>query len=156
MCYPTRTPEPAPDTPRPRPTAGQGHDDQGDPMGAERATPMATTMRIPQRNPGTRGEHPTNQPPWVGAWPPATSVSPVHQVVDEFSPLVVWPPMIGLTAAPPMFFSNGEYGFTSIGSWCYSMGWVWNLRTTLCSIASVKWSVSRVLLQGFDARYIMF
>ena len=48
---------------------------------------------------------------------------------------------------------DGEYGFTFMGSWYYSMEWVWNLRTKLCCIASGKWNVTRVLLQWFDIRY---
>ena len=50
---------------------------------------------------------------------------------------------------------NSKYGFNFMGSWWYSMEWVWNLRTKLCSIASRKWNFSRVSLQGFDIRYIM-
>ena len=53
-------------------------------------------------------------------------------------------------------FLNGEYGFTSMRSRCQSMEWVWNFRTKLCSIASGKRNGSRVSLQGFDIRDIMF
>ena len=35
-------------------------------------------------------------------------------------------------------FLNGEYGFTSMGSYCYYTEWVWNLLTKLCYIASGK------------------
>ena len=41
------------------------------------------------------------------------------------------------------------YGFSSMGSWCYSREWVWNSRKKLCYIASGKWNVSRVSLQKF-------
>lgn len=42
-------------------------------------------------------------------------VSPDYQVVDEFSPCVLWPFMTGLMAVPQTFFSYGEYGFTYEG-----------------------------------------
>ena len=54
------------------------------------------------------------------------------------------------------FFPHGEYGFSSKVSWCYSREWVWSSRTKLCCIASGKWNISRVSLQKFDNRYIMF
>ena len=53
-------------------------------------------------------------------------------------------------------FLDDEYGFTSMGSWCYLRGWVWSLSTKLCCIASGKRNVSRVSLQQFDIRYVMF
>ena len=53
-------------------------------------------------------------------------------------------------------FLNGDYSFTSIRSRCHSMEWVWKLRTKLCSIASGKGNDSRVSLQDFDIRDIMF
>ena len=37
-----------------------------------------------------------------------------------------------------VFSKHGEYGFSSMGSWCYSREWVWNLRTRFCCIASGK------------------
>ena len=36
------------------------------------------------------------------------------------------------------------YGFTSMGSWCCSTEWVWNLRTKLCCINSQESEVSAV------------
>ena len=54
------------------------------------------------------------------------------------------------------FFIHGEYGFSSMGSWCYSREFVWNLKTKLCHITSGKGTVSSVLLQEFDIRYIIF
>ena len=33
---------------------------------------------------------------------------------------------------------DGEYGYISVGSRCYSREWVWNLRTKSCCIASGK------------------
>ena len=37
-----------------------------------------------------------------------------------------------------VFSKHGEYGFSSMGSWCYSREWVWNSRTKFCCIASGK------------------
>ena len=36
---------------------------------------------------------------------------------------------------PVDVFLDGEYGFISVESRCYSREWVWNLRTKLCYIA---------------------
>ena len=55
-----------------------------------------------------------------------------------------------------IFFTCGEYGFGSMGSSFHSREWVWNLKTKLCCIASGKWDISRVSLQGFGIRYVMF
>ena len=86
-------------------------------------------------NPGAQGKHFTSQLPRAAC--------------------VLWPLNIGLMLILLTFF-DGEDGFTSMGSWCYSRGWVWNLRTKLCCIASGKWNVRRVSLQGFHIRYAMF
>ena len=48
--------------------------------------------------------------------------------------LVFFTPYVGLIMAP--FFTHGEYGFSSVGSWDYSREWLWNSRTKLCCIAS--------------------
>ena len=53
-------------------------------------------------------------------------------------------------------FLNVEYGFTPMGSRFNAWEWVWNLGTKLCCIYSGNWNFSRVLLQWFDTRYIMF
>ena len=37
-----------------------------------------------------------------------------------------------------VFLMHGEYGFISLGSWCYSSELVWYLRAELCCIASGK------------------
>ena len=49
-------------------------------------------------------------------------------------------------------FKSGEYGFISIGIWCYSREWVWNSRTKLCCIALGECDASKVSLQEFDIR----
>ena len=51
-------------------------------------------------------------------------------------------------------FTHGEYGFSSMGSWCFSWEWVWNLRTKLCCTVSGEWNTSRVSLQELDIKYI--
>ena len=53
-------------------------------------------------------------------------------------------------------FTYDEYGFSSMGSWCYSAEWIWNSRKKLCFIASGEWNASRVSHQEFDIRYIKF
>ena len=130
-----------------------------------------------------RGEHPTSQKTWAAAWLLVTRICSVY-LVDEFSHCVLWPLLIklmvvlfdvfldgeyGFTSMGSWRYSrgwafvvlfdlflDGEYGFTSFGSWCYSRGWVWNLGTMVCCIASGKWNVSRVSLQGFDLSYLIF
>ena len=37
-----------------------------------------------------------------------------------------------------LFLTLGNFGFSSMRSWCCSMSWVWNIRTELCRIASGK------------------
>ena len=75
--------------------------------------------------------------------------STVYLVVDELRPCVLW----------ARWFCWRFFGMVSmvllIGSWCYSREWVWNLRTKLRGIASGKWNISRVSLQGFDITYII-
>ena len=53
-------------------------------------------------------------------------------------------------------FLHGEYGDSSVRSYCYSREWLWNLRTKLCCIASGKRNASKVSLQEFDIKYIVF
>ena len=109
-----------------------------------------------QLNPEARGEYLTSRLSWPATWLLVTRVYPTY-LVDELRPCVLRPLIIGLMVVLlTFFFLNGEYGFTSMGSWCYSTEWVWNLKKKLCSIASGKWNDSRVSLQGFDIRYIMF
>ena len=89
------------------------------------------------------------------AWLLVTRICPVY-LVDELSPCVLWPLFIELMVFLFDVFLDGKYGFTSMGSWCYSREWGWNLRTKLCCIASGKWNVSRFSLQGLDVSYLMF
>ena len=35
-------------------------------------------------------------------------------------------------------FFHTWHGFSSMGTWCYSREWLWNLKTTLCCTASRK------------------
>ena len=51
-------------------------------------------------------------------------------------------------------FEHGEYGFSSMGSWCYCGEWVWNSTTKLCCLALGEWNASIVSLQEFDIRYM--
>ena len=106
-------------------------------------------------NPGARGEHLTGQLTWAAAWLLVTRICPVY-LLDEFSHCVLWPLMIEIMVVLFDVSLDGEYGFTSMGSWCYSRGLVWNLRTKKCCIASGKWNVSRVSLQRFGISYLMF
>ena len=46
----------------------------------------------------------SHQSAFIGSCLLVACVSPVYQVVDQFSPCVLWPLVIGLTAAPPTFF----------------------------------------------------
>ena len=47
--------------------------------------------------------------------------------------------MIGLNdGSVDAFFMADEYGFSSVGSWCYLREWVWNSRAKLCSITLGK------------------
>ena len=69
----------------------------------------------------------------------------------QVSPCVLWPLMILLT-----FFGMVSMAFFLWRVDAISTEWIWNLRTKLYFIASGKWNVSRVSLQGFGIRYIMF
>ena len=62
------------------------------------------------------------------------------------------PCVLCLVLYPPTSFKNGEYGFSSIGSWCYSRKWVWDSMTKLCCIALGECNASKVSLQEFDIR----
>ena len=106
-------------------------------------------------NPGSWGEHFTSQLSWGAAWLLVTCGSPVFLGVDnELRSCVLWLLMTGLMMALLTFFDMVSMVLL-IGSWCYSTEWVWSLRTKLCCIASGKWNVSRVSLQGLDTDYIM-
>ena len=98
-------------------------------------------------NSRARGWPLTSQLTWEAAWLLVTRICPVY-LVDEFDPCVlcsVW-----------LFFLDDEYGFTSIGSWCYSRECVRNLSTKVRCIASGKGKVSRVSLQGLDVSYLIY
>ena len=103
--------------------------------------PMVNIVQIALANLRAWVEHLTSQPSWLTAWLLVTCVSPVYLVVDEFSPCVLWPLMIGLMVVSLTFFFNTMSMFLLKGSWCREC--VWNLRTKLCYIASRKWNVSR-------------
>ena len=98
-------------------------------------------------NAGARGEHLTSQLSWAVTWLLVTGVCPVYSVA-EFSSCVLCCRIIGLMVVLFTFFT--WYRFISIGSWCYSRGWVWNLRRILCCIASEKWNVCRVSVEGLN------
>ena len=115
--------------------------------------PWLILWRLLRQNPRARGEHITSQLSWATAWLLVKRVYSFH-VVDELN--VFKPLMTGLMVVLLMLFLDGEYGFTSMWSWCYSRECVWNLRIRLCCIASAKWNVSRVALQGFDIGYVIF
>ena len=100
------------------------------------------------------GEHLTSQLSWAAAWLLVTCISPIYLVVDEFSPCVLWPLMIGLMVVMLTFFHMVSMVLLT-GSWRYSREWVWNLRTKLRCTASGKWNVNRVSLQGFDISYVL-
>ena len=51
-------------------------------------------------------------------------------------------------------FMHGEYGFSSMRSWCYSRKWVWNSRTKLLHCFRGV-NASRVSLQVFEIRYVL-
>ena len=36
------------------------------------------------------------------------------------------------------FFLHGEYGFSSVGNYCYSREWLWNSRAKVCCMALGK------------------
>ena len=122
-------------------------------------------MWIALAKPWAWGEHLISQLTWAAAcWQLAIRIFPVN-LVDEFNSCVLWPLMIELMVVLFNAFLDGEYGFTSIGSWCCSRewvlvilfdifldgeygftsieswcyrGWGWNLRTKVCFIASAQ------------------
>ena len=53
---------------------------------------------------------------------------------------VLCPLMIGLMRNDSSVdvFLHGQYGFSSVGSCCYSREWLWNSRTKLCCMATGK------------------
>ena len=55
-------------------------------------------------NPGAWGEHLISQLSWSAACLLVTCIIPVYLVVDEFSPCVLWPLMIGLMVVMLTFF----------------------------------------------------
>ena len=106
-------------------------------------------------NPGAWGEDLTSQLSWAAAWLLATCGSPVYLVVDQLRSCVLWPLMIGLMVVLLTVFFMVSMVLL-IGSWCYSREWIWNLWTKLCCIASGKWNVSWVSLQGFTHYYYYY
>ena len=55
------------------------------------------------------------------------------------SPFVLCPYMIGLMhngGSVDVLFA--WYGFSSVGSYCYSSEWLWNTRAKICCMASGK------------------
>ena len=117
--------------------------------------PMVNICRLLWLNTREWGENLTSQLSWAAAWLLVTCVSPVYLVVDEFSPCVLWPLMIGLMLVSLTFFFNTMSMFLLKGSWCREC--VWNLRTKLCYIASRKWNVSRVsLLECFKFNQLKY
>ena len=106
-------------------------------------------------NPGSRREHLSSQLSRVTFWLLVTCVCCVYQVGELV--LVFYDPLwLGQMVVLLTFFTHDEYDFSSMESWCYIREWLRNLRTKLCCIASGEWNVSRVSLQKFDIRYIMF
>ena len=128
------------------------------PWKQNRLPPIVSIMLIASsksRNARGASHQPANQLTWAAAWLLVMPICPDY-LVGEFSPCVLRPLTIDLMVVLFDDFLDGDYGFTSIGSWCYSMGWVWNLRTKGCCMASGKWNVSRVSLQGFDVSYAIY
>ena len=68
-------------------------------------------------------EHLTSQLIWATAWLSVTGICCVY-LVDEFSPCAPLPLIIELMVVLFDVFLDIEYGFISVGSWCYSRGWV--------------------------------
>ena len=62
---------------------------------------------------------------------------PVY-LVDELVLVFFSPLMIGLMVDLLTIFYICYYCFSSMGSWCYSVKWVWDSRTKLCCIAFRK------------------
>ena len=73
-------------------------------------------------NLGAWEEHLNSQMTWAAAWLLVIRICPVY-LVDDISPCVLWPLMIELMVVLFDVFLDGEYGFASTGSWCYSRGW---------------------------------
>ena len=132
---------------------GQELDDQDPPREKNRLPPMVNIMKIASaKSQSTRGA--CHQPTFMGN---NLTISETCLLFIRSRWLnVLKPLMIGLMVVLLMLFLDGEYGFTSIRSWCYSRECIWNLRIRLCCIASAKWNVSRVSLQRFDIGYVIF
>ena len=74
------------------------------PHGSRKANlPLLISCGLPRLNPGVRGEDLTSQLSWAAASLLAIHVCPVY-LVDEFSPCVLWPFMIGLMVVLLMLF----------------------------------------------------
>ena len=56
------------------------------------------------------------------------------------SPCVLCPLMIELmrNGGSVDVFLHGEYGFSSVGNYCYSREWLWNSRAEVCCMALGK------------------
>ena len=109
---------------------------------------------------GAQGEHLISQLSWVFQLLDYSShVWVCHVCLPSrwVNPCVLCPLMIGLKWwFCWQFFKHDEYGFSSVGRCCHSRESVWNSRANLCCIASGKSNPSRVSLQKFEIRYIIF
>ena len=108
-------------------------------------------------NPGARGEHLTSQFSWVAAWLLVTHVC-FFYLVEELVLVFYVPLWLGwcIMVVLLMFYLHGEYGYSSVGSYCYSREWLWNTRAKIGCMDLGKWNTSRVSPQEFDIRYIVF
>ena len=111
-------------------------------------------------NPGVWGEHLTSQFSWVAVWLLVTGVCHVYLIEELIvSPCVLCPHKIVLMhngGSVDVSFLHGDFGYSSVGSYCYSREWFWNSKTEICCMAPGKWNTSRVSLQEFNIRYIVF
>ena len=44
-----------------------------------------------------------------------------------------------------MFYFHGEYGYSSVGSYCHSREWLWNTKAKICCMASRKFYLLLIL-----------
>ena len=51
-------------------------------------------------------------------------------------------------------FFYGQYGFVSVGSYCYSREWLWNPRTKLCCMAAGWGETEGLMLLFWSASFI--
>ena len=79
------------------------------------------TCRLLRLNLGVQEEHLTSQLSWVIISRTCLPCPPSRWVL---SPCILYPLTIGLKVVLSTFFMHGEYGFSPMGSWCYSREWV--------------------------------